>query len=373
MHSLTLFLLFLTQRRKEDRDNRYLNVMRSLVWRYVSAMHRRYEESAVTEDDINEVKADISAMRYEILEVLERNGMDVSSAEKKESVHLAKRVKVWERRLMKDFHVAPVTGEEEPQENDKGLARFKRVAQQVAHNTTSHKWGVAVKGVTDTQIGRCRNRDSFRNQQNLARAMNEAKRLVNKSPVQKSGNCTPIEFYDPTGNTLLDLLKNISEEADEISPQNTVRSPHPSGSGVSPGGTLNNQLQALFANSSIAARSPAVSPVPARAPAVELKQMKSPEAKERKSVQSQPPVHAHVQRDPVSTPPRPSEPVVAPPKSPVPKVPVPKPQSPETTEKKADPAPPLISITRTDSSRTPKSKSKENLNEVEKDGGNAFP
>lgn len=58
--------------------------MLSLVWRYVSAMHRKMEESAVTEDDINEVKGEISSMRYEMLEVFERNGMDVSSADRKE-------------------------------------------------------------------------------------------------------------------------------------------------------------------------------------------------------------------------------------------------------------------------------------------------
>lgn len=64
--------IVVVQRRKEDREHRYTNVMRSLVWRYVSAMQRRYDDSAVTEDDINEVKADISAMRYEFLEVFER-------------------------------------------------------------------------------------------------------------------------------------------------------------------------------------------------------------------------------------------------------------------------------------------------------------
>lgn len=58
--------------------------MRSLVWRYVSAKHRKDDESAITEDDINEVKCDISAMRYEMLEIFERNGMDISSADKKE-------------------------------------------------------------------------------------------------------------------------------------------------------------------------------------------------------------------------------------------------------------------------------------------------
>lgn len=58
--------------------------MRSLVWRYVSAKHRKDDENAVTEDDINEVKCDISAMRYEVLEIFERNGMDISSADKRE-------------------------------------------------------------------------------------------------------------------------------------------------------------------------------------------------------------------------------------------------------------------------------------------------
>ena len=58
--------------------------MRSLVWRYVSAMHRKIEDSPVTEDDINEVKMEISAMRYELLEVFEKNGMDVSCASRKD-------------------------------------------------------------------------------------------------------------------------------------------------------------------------------------------------------------------------------------------------------------------------------------------------
>ena len=45
-------------------------------------MHRLQEMSEVTEDDINEVKGDISTLRFELLEVFKRNGMDVSSASK---------------------------------------------------------------------------------------------------------------------------------------------------------------------------------------------------------------------------------------------------------------------------------------------------
>lgn len=101
---------------------------------------------------------------------------------------MGKKVKVWERRLMKDFQVAPIQAEDEHQPTepikevselvgpDRGINRFRRVAKQVVDQTASHKWGVAVRGVRDTQIGRCNNRESFKNQQNLRRAIQEAKR-----------------------------------------------------------------------------------------------------------------------------------------------------------------------------------------------------
>lgn len=58
--------------------------MRALVWRYISVSQRQCDENPVTEDDVNEIKGEISAMKCEILDVLERNGLDVSSADKKE-------------------------------------------------------------------------------------------------------------------------------------------------------------------------------------------------------------------------------------------------------------------------------------------------
>jgi transient-receptor-potential-like protein len=58
--------------------------MRALVWRYVSAMHRQAEDNPVTEDDISELKGEISAAKCELLEVLQSNGMDISKADTKE-------------------------------------------------------------------------------------------------------------------------------------------------------------------------------------------------------------------------------------------------------------------------------------------------
>lgn len=47
-------------------------------------LHKAADEAAVTEDDINEVKGDISAMKYDIIEVLAKNGMDTSTVAAKD-------------------------------------------------------------------------------------------------------------------------------------------------------------------------------------------------------------------------------------------------------------------------------------------------
>lgn len=71
------------------------------------------------------------------------------------SAILGKKMKIWERRLMKDFHVAPVTAEEDmqqgpyedPPENEDSLARFRRIAKLAVLNSSSHKWGQLLEGV----------------------------------------------------------------------------------------------------------------------------------------------------------------------------------------------------------------------------------
>jgi transient receptor potential cation channel subfamily C protein 4 len=54
--------------------------MRNLVRRYVTSEQRQADNQGVTEDDVNEIKQDISAFRCELLEVLKNSGMNTSSA-----------------------------------------------------------------------------------------------------------------------------------------------------------------------------------------------------------------------------------------------------------------------------------------------------
>lgn len=69
---------------------------------------------------------------------------------------LGKKMKVWERRLMKDFQVAPVNVDEEgaeiveappPPEGENSLDRFRRVARMAASTSSSSKWGQIMQGV----------------------------------------------------------------------------------------------------------------------------------------------------------------------------------------------------------------------------------
>ena len=57
-------------------------VLRALVWRYIIQQQRQAEEREVTEDDISEVKNDISSLRCELMEVFGTNGFDVSQVKK---------------------------------------------------------------------------------------------------------------------------------------------------------------------------------------------------------------------------------------------------------------------------------------------------
>lgn len=58
--------------------------MKALIWRYVVNMHGEHEMESVTENDIHELKSNLSSWRCELLDVLHRNGMNIDGVDKKE-------------------------------------------------------------------------------------------------------------------------------------------------------------------------------------------------------------------------------------------------------------------------------------------------
>jgi transient receptor potential cation channel subfamily C member 4 len=56
--------------------------MRLLIKRFVTSEQRRRDDFGVTEDDILEVRQDISSMRFELIDILGKNGMKVVENQK---------------------------------------------------------------------------------------------------------------------------------------------------------------------------------------------------------------------------------------------------------------------------------------------------
>nr|CAD7397085.1 unnamed protein product [Timema poppensis] len=90
-----------------ERDFRYQSIMRNLVRRYVTVEQRKAEGEGVTEDDVNEIKQDISAFRCELIEILKNSGMNTSTASGMGTGSGGKKNRQKERRLMKGFNIAP--------------------------------------------------------------------------------------------------------------------------------------------------------------------------------------------------------------------------------------------------------------------------
>ncbi|XP_069953350.1 transient receptor potential protein-like [Cherax quadricarinatus] len=91
-------------------EQKHANVMRLLVRRYITEQQRRADERRVTEDDINEVKQDISTFRYELVDILRNNGMNTSMVHAEDTAVIGKKGRAMERRLLKGFNIGLVEG-----------------------------------------------------------------------------------------------------------------------------------------------------------------------------------------------------------------------------------------------------------------------
>ncbi|XP_042886477.1 transient-receptor-potential-like protein [Penaeus japonicus] len=218
-------------RRRKARDYRYLSVMRALLWRYVCSLQRRNEERPINEDDISEVKGDISSLRFELIDLFGANGMDVSSCAKKSRAALGRKMRVWERRLMRDFHVSPAMGSDDPNREVKDTpveegasSRFKRVAKLAMANKPPDLASIVEGASRSSQIG-IGNQEG---RENLREAIDKARRRMEEgtpdgSPGSSRG-CSPFpDLY--TGPHLLDAIKSL-DLSPHHSPAETPMPPH---------------------------------------------------------------------------------------------------------------------------------------------------
>ncbi|PSN33020.1 hypothetical protein C0J52_17831 [Blattella germanica] len=89
----------------KEQDADYEKVMRHLVRRYILMTQQGIEHGNVCEDDINELKQDISAFRCELIDILQQTGFKVSAY--CNAGLGGRKTRQRERRMMKDFDVIP--------------------------------------------------------------------------------------------------------------------------------------------------------------------------------------------------------------------------------------------------------------------------
>lgn len=79
-----LFFILLIQRKTKDKaQSLHERVMKLLIRRYITAEQRRRDDFGITEDDIIEVRQDISSLRFELLDIFTNNKFIVPDIEKK--------------------------------------------------------------------------------------------------------------------------------------------------------------------------------------------------------------------------------------------------------------------------------------------------
>ncbi|XP_050082055.1 transient receptor potential protein isoform X2 [Anopheles aquasalis] len=98
------------KRNREKAQRRHENVMKLLVRRYVTAEQRKRDDFGITEDDVMEIRQDISTLRYELIDILHQNGMRTPNLKPNDNAIAGKKGRVMERRILKDFQIGFVEG-----------------------------------------------------------------------------------------------------------------------------------------------------------------------------------------------------------------------------------------------------------------------
>ncbi|XP_029707895.2 transient receptor potential protein-like [Aedes albopictus] len=131
------------KRNREKAQRRHENVMRLLVRRYVTAEQRKRDDFGITEDDVMEIRQDISTLRYELIDILHQNGMRTPNVKASDGAIAGKKGRVMERRILKDFQIGFVEGilnETFKDAKDKPAADvFSTIAKAIGSRTSAKK------------------------------------------------------------------------------------------------------------------------------------------------------------------------------------------------------------------------------------------
>ncbi|RLU15644.1 hypothetical protein DMN91_011398 [Ooceraea biroi] len=195
---------------REKAQSRHDTVVRLLIRRYVMAEQRKRDEFGITEDDVMEIRQDISTFRYELIDILKKNGMRTPSLDKDDTTISGKKGRVMERRLQKDFQIGIVEGivqaiiqsEKEPKDV------FSQIAKAIGHKgsiTGKKDWNAMVRqsSVAVDPIGSTNEAVQRQNRRSL-------RRHLRHQPDSDLASLDPKRLVDPVESTKKSSLKSTS-------------------------------------------------------------------------------------------------------------------------------------------------------------------
>ncbi|CAO1395343.1 unnamed protein product [Diamesa serratosioi] len=141
------------KRSRDKAKRRHDNVMKLLVRRYVCDEQRKRDDFGITEDDVMEIRQDISTLRYELIDIFSMNQMKTPKVNKDESV-AGKKGKMMERRILKDFQIGIVEGilnasmqtAKEPKDVFSTIAKV--IGKRSSSKIKNEDWNAAVRKST---------------------------------------------------------------------------------------------------------------------------------------------------------------------------------------------------------------------------------
>uniref|UniRef100_A0A182KCS2 Transient receptor ion channel domain-containing protein n=1 Tax=Anopheles christyi TaxID=43041 RepID=A0A182KCS2_9DIPT len=144
------------KRNREKAQRRHENVMKLLVRRYVTAEQRKRDDFGITEDDVMEIRQDISTLRYELIDILHQNGMRTPNLKPNENAIAGKKGRVMERRILKDFQIGFVEGllqDTFASPSEKPADVFSTIAKAIGNKSSTKKkkpedWNALVRRST---------------------------------------------------------------------------------------------------------------------------------------------------------------------------------------------------------------------------------
>lgn len=134
-------------------------MIKLLVRRYVTAEQCKRDDFGITEDDVMEIRQDISTLRFELVDILRQNGMKTPNLDMADASLSGKKGRVMERRLQKDFQIgivegivaSVIQGEKEPKDV------FSQLAKAIGRRSSGSKkdWNAVVrqKSIASDPIG----------------------------------------------------------------------------------------------------------------------------------------------------------------------------------------------------------------------------